>query len=345
LGFIIASIMQLIIQVSSNYYAVAVAHKGVEGVLIGNLISVTAIWLFVFIKVIKDCGISLDIKKLKALLDYSYPFLFSTVFGVILANADRFLLKSFYNMDAVGRYALALKVIALIDVLFSIPFKTGYGAFRFSIMDKPEAKGIQSRIVIYVMAIVGFLGVGICASVHDVLRFLSSQQFWDAATLLPFLALLAVLDSVNYPLQTGILYAKKTKYMFYVSVLTGILKIIFNILLIPKLGASGAAISSIIVSAAAVIYIHRASQKFWFVEYDYRALAKTLAVSLGLFAGLWSLSGIQTYPISLIRYFSIPLYLLLIIRLGCFNKMELDFAIQAGAKCRKWCLAVLHVAH
>jgi O-antigen/teichoic acid export membrane protein len=343
LGFIITSIMQFLIQVSANYYFVAIAGKRVEGVLTGNLISVATIWIFVFLTVIRKCGIALDIKKLKSLLDYSYPFLFSTVFGVVLSNADRFLLKSFYSMDAVGTYSLAIKIITMIDILFSIPFKTGYGSFRFSIMDKPEAKGIQSRIVVYVMAIVGLLGLGICASVNDILRLLSSAQYWSAASLLPFLAILAVLDSVNYPLQTGILYAKKTKYMFYVSVLTGISKIIFNILLIPKLGAVGAVLSSIFVSFAAVLYIHHVSQKAWFVKYDYGALFKTFILSVLLYACLWTVSGINTYSMSLIRYLSIPIYFLFIIKLRCFNQTEVDFALQVGAKCRRWCLAALHV--
>lgn len=322
--FVLTSLLQLILQVIANYYTVAILGKGVEGVLMGNLLSVVLVWLYVVGVTIRECGLKFEVTKFKNLLAYSFPFLLSTIVSVVLSRTDRFLLKAFYSLEAVGIYALAIKFISLIEVLFSEPFKNSYGAFRFSVIHQANAKEIQSRIVVYVMAGVGFLALGISGFAIDILRLLSPSQYWDAASIIPILAIGTIIGSLIYPFQTGILYAKKTRYVFYVSVIAGVLQVLLNISLIPRFGALGSALAVLLIAAVNVISVNWFSQRLYPVDYNYRDLAKLGGLCGILLGALWLLQGeggafsVLAKGIVLLSY---PVWMVMI---GCFRKEELE---------------------
>ena len=47
---------------------------------------------------------------------------------------------------------------------------------------------------------------------------MSSREYWAAAEILPLLVLAAILNLVCYPLQSGILFKKRTGEIFYIGV-------------------------------------------------------------------------------------------------------------------------------
>lgn len=322
--FVFASLLQLIIQVIANYYTVAILGKGVEGVLMGNLLSVVLVWIYAVGVTTRECGLKFEITKFKNLLAYSFPFLLSSIVSVVLSRADRFLLMAFYSLEAVGIYALALKFISLIDVIFSEPFKNSYGAFRFSIIHQANAKELQSRIVVYVAAAVGFLALGISGFAINILRLLSPSQYWDAASIIPILAIGAIIGSVIYPFQTGILYAKKTRYVFYVSLIASLTQILLNVSLIPRFGAFGAALAVVLIALITALSVNWFSQRFYTVDYNYRDLAKVGGLCGFLMGVLWLLQGERGAFSVLAKGIALLSYPACLVMIGCFRKEELE---------------------
>jgi O-antigen/teichoic acid export membrane protein len=334
--FVLTALLQLVIQVSANYYTVAVLGKGVEGVLTGNLLSVAVVWLYVAGSTLRECGIRFDAAQLRRVLAYSAPFLLSTVVSVVLANVDRFLLKAFYSLEAVGLYALAAKFIYLIDVVFGDPFKNSYGAFRFSVMQQSNAKTIQSKIVFYIPAVVGFLALGLSGFTLDVLKIFSDSSYWGAAGLIPILGAGAVIGSVVYPFQTGILYAKKTRFIFYVSVITGLFKVAMNLALIPFFGAVGAAAAVVLASAVNAVSVNTFSQRLYPVAYRYGDLAKmggVLLILLSASGWLLTVDGPVAIPAKAALLIAYPILLL---TLGCFEEDERRFMRDTVQKFKRW---------
>ncbi len=326
--FVVASFLRLLLQVGCNYYSVAILGLGVWGILLGNLMSVGVSWGYVVGTTVHECGLQFHQTKFRQVLAYSFPFLLSTIVGVAVLYSDRFLLRALYGLEAVGLYALALKFMELGNVLVLEPFRNSYGSFRFSIMKNDNVKEIQSKIVIYMAATVGLLALGIAAFSPSVLRMLTTQEYWPAEYLIPILAAGLFVSSLGYPFQTGILYMKKTKYMFYVTALAGVVKIVLSIAMIPRMGAIGAGLAFLMAEVVSVSCLLYSSQQLFPVQYDYRALGKIGGIC-GLLLGLiWGIL-FMGHGIFLGGAIAIVLcYPLLVLGSGCINRSELEAAWQ-----------------
>lgn len=305
LFFVYIAIAKLLIQVSINIYLVIYAEQGVLGVLLGNFMAVFIGWVILSIFTLRDCRLRFHLSKLMPILQYSFPFLLGTITEMISTNADKFALNYLDSITAVGIYMLAIKFSMIIEQLIGEPFSRSYGSFRFSIMKNDNAAEIQSNIVKYLLYATLFCALGMSLFIRDLLVIMSDESFWPAASIVPIVVFASTIKIMNYPLQTGILYAKKTKYFFYIGVVAAIVSAVANITLIPWFGILGACMALIITDFVMLYLMHIKSQKYFEVKYDYKLMV--LIVIFTIFVYLLSIPLIES-PL----YISIPVKTLLL---------------------------------
>ncbi|HEU4603396.1 MAG TPA: oligosaccharide flippase family protein [Steroidobacteraceae bacterium] len=284
--FVGLALAKLVLQVALNALLVAKYHAGVEGVLLGNLVAVFAGWLILSIFTLKHCGIGFDRTKLIPVLKYSAPFLFSTVLGLISGNIDRVLIGTRISLAALGTYALATKFSQLLTELVAEPFNRSYGAFRFSIMGKPGASEMQERITRYFTLGLLAAGLGIALFTRELLMLTSQSQFWDAARYTPLLVIVAIVRAVAYPIQTGVLYGKRTTQLFYTKCLSTAICVPLIYAFIGPFGIGGVCVAILISSLAELMITDYWSQRIFQVSYHWWrvGIAGLLATVLYLLA-------------------------------------------------------------
>ena len=294
--FIAVAVIKILIQISCNIYILTVLGLGVKGVLIGNLIAVSVEWMIVTFVTIRECGVGVDLTKLKVMVLYSYPLLGSRLIEALSLNADRFIMNAFFSTGSVGVYSLALKFAQAVRMLIRNPFQQSFGPFRFSIMNQKNAKEMYSKIVTYLLSAVTLSALTISLYSLDLLRLLSKPEFWDASKIVPIVMLAQCLGCLIYPFQTGILIKKKTKYIFYISMFSGTLKIGLFLLLIPSFGAYGAAIGLMILNAVIAFCTYSIAQKIYPIHYNESEWVKILLVGTFLYLGslMYSFNSITT---------------------------------------------------
>lgn len=283
LFFIVLVFAKLIIQISVNVYLVVVQHAGVEGVLTGNLVAVATGWLVLSVYVLRHCGLGFSKEMGIPVLRYSFPFLLSTMAGIVSINVDKFVISRLISFEAIGIYALAMKFALLLEQLVGEPFNRAYGAFRFSIMERSDASDLQANIVRYLMILSAMMSLGIVYFVPEVLKLISDKSFWGASSLLPLLVLASMLKLLNYPFQTGILVEKKTRHIFYTSLLAAVTSVVANIALIYHFGVIGACMAQVIVSLVLISATNILSQRYYRVHYEYLKLGWLLAVTAAFY--------------------------------------------------------------
>ena len=281
--FVGVSAARLVVQLAANSLLVIVFHAGVEGVLLGNLCAVVAGWLILFIYTTRNCGFAFHLAKLVPVLRYSVPFLLATIVGIVAANVDRFLINGMLALQALGIYALATKFSKLLVELIGEPFNRAYGAFRFHIMNDPNASMIQARVVRYLLAGASFAGLGILFFARDLLVVMSHPEFWPAAEILPLLVLAAILNLVCYPLQSGILFKKRTDEIFYISVANALVRGVGGFALISIFGLTGACAAVLLAAAVNLVLTDRIAQRFFPVSYEYKRLAGIFLLGLAFY--------------------------------------------------------------
>jgi O-antigen/teichoic acid export membrane protein len=299
LFFVYIAIAKLVIQISINIYLVIYANQGVVGILFGNFMAVFIGWLILTVFTLKYCKFHFHLTKLIPILQYSFPFLLGTFTEMISSNVDKFGLNYLDTIGTVGIYMLAIKFSMIIEQLVGEPFNRSYGSFRFSIMDNDNANEIQSKIVKYLLYASMFFALGLSLFVRDLLVVISNESFWAAADIVPLVVLASVIKIMNYPVQTGILYAKKTRYFFYIGVIAAVVSAVLNLSLIPFIGIYGACIALIVTNVVGMVLMHKKSQEYFEVHYDYKKMI--MAVSLAIIIYLAS-----RISIDFALYLSIP---------------------------------------
>jgi len=281
--FIVVMLLKLLVQVSLNTYLVIVLHRGVEGVLFGNMLAVAFGWIVLSWFTLRACGLRFELEKCVPMLHYGFPLLLSSVTAMVSMNVDRFMLGRLVSVEALGLYGLAMKFALLLEQLIAEPFARAYGAFRFSIMDRTDSSEIQAHIVNYLMIGAGFAALGITIFAPELIKLMSQQDYWPAINLLPLLILAALIRLFHYPFQTGILVEKRTGFIFYINASIALLSVIANYTFIMLFGITGAVISQVVIATIYVVITNVVSQRLYAVEYDYKTLAIVLLVVMTLF--------------------------------------------------------------
>ncbi len=317
--FIAVSLAKLVMQVAVNAVLLIAYEAGVFGVLAGNLAAVALGWAVLTVFTVLHCGLRFDVGKLMPVLRYSFPFLLSTIAGLISLNIDRFLINNLLSLEILGLYALAMKFSRLLNDLIGEPFNRAYGAFRFSIMHQDNAAEIQARIVLYLFAAGCLAALGLAYFTGDILRVMTSQEYWSAADLVPLLALASVLKLMSYPLQTGILYAKHTRFIFYIGAVLAAVSAAGGLLLIALLGARGACLAVFVTAVVEVFLTNRISQRYFPVVYDRGRLLRVLALTAVFYLASLPLETFGARETFAFKWALLTLYGVGLVKLGTFD--------------------------
>lgn len=284
--FVMVALAKVLLQVVLNTALLVWFDAGVSGVLAGNLATVVLGFVFLSWYTLRHCGLGFDWQFLAPVLRYSLPFLFTTVLAVVASNIDRFLISGLLTLEALGTFALASRFAALISDLVGEPFNRAYGAFRFTVMRRPDAAVLQADIVRYLLIFLVAAGLGVIYFAGDVIRLLSSRDFWDAPALIPWLVLAAIIHVVTYPLQTGVLVQKATKVLFHISLAQTLVRLALSYFLIAGLGLVGACIAILLDAVLGMVLTHLASTRYFPVKYDMPKLAILFALGIAFFTAV-----------------------------------------------------------
>lgn len=337
ISFVVISVAQLIVQVILNIITVAVLHLGIFGILFGNMISVFVGLVICSFITFRECGFRYDWNKMKEIFNYSLPFFFSSISGVILENADRFILKMLLSLDAVGIYALAYKFGLLLKELVVEPFQRSFGAFRFSIMKQSDAKFIQSRTLLYFFAAVAWVGLGLSLLSNEIIYILTAEEYYAAAKYIVIIALAVVISSCGYIFQTGMLYKKKTLWVFYAGLFSDVCGLICSWIFISLWEIWGAVIAFCALNVFRVISTNFLSQKLYPVKYDYNRLFQATFICLCLYSSGYMAMVLITnfYIVFIIKIFLAVLFPFILAQTGYFTKEEIASASMFGEKIKE----------
>lgn len=204
----------------------------------------------------------------KELIKYGTPFIFSMAITWIFQSIDRISIQLFSDFTQLGLYGGAMYIISILNTVqgafttFWIP--VAYDKYANSPEDK-KFFGNINEIVSFFMLIIA---IGLIAT-KDILIIILGKNYEGAQFIFPFLVFMPIMYTISETTVLGINFKKKTKYHIYIAVVSAITNIVGNLILVPAMGAKGAAISTGL--AYVVFFISRTylGNKFFKVEVKY----------------------------------------------------------------------------
>jgi O-antigen/teichoic acid export membrane protein len=281
--YVTISLINFALFIISNIILVYVYKKGIIGVLLSNIWVSAVVGLSFLAVLLRWTGAKFCVPLAKSLLKFGLPFLPTACIGFILMNCDRYLLTIFCSLGEVGIYSLAYKIGFLGLGLMADSFGKVWGPFIFNNYDKAQGHEVIGKAFTYLSLVYVLAGLAICMMSPILIPLISAKAFHVSYKLVPLICLGSVFYSMASLADAGILISKKTSFKPLIFAVSCITALAANILLVPRIGMSGASIAIALSFLSLLIINLYFSNKFYKIQIEYKKLV------------LMFLSGIVVY--------------------------------------------------
>jgi O-antigen/teichoic acid export membrane protein len=201
------------------------------------------------------------------LVTFAVPMFITLLINMGFQSLDRFSLKLWTTDTELGIYSAAMTLAGLLSIIQSA-FTTFWTPVAFKkYSDNPNEKLFFERInsiVSYIMLIIGVIGIGS----KDLFVIFLGESYRESAFIIPFLVFFPLLYTVSETTQIGINFKNKPIFHIYVSIITIVLNLVLLFILVPFIGARGAAIS--VGFSYILFYLLRTLFSQTLIRYDFK---------------------------------------------------------------------------
>ncbi|MBI4649987.1 polysaccharide biosynthesis C-terminal domain-containing protein, partial [Candidatus Desantisbacteria bacterium] len=227
-----------------------IAGIGIRGLMVGIILTDVVAGMLIGLKIYKEIGYEpiIDTKYLVKFLKISIPLLPVFFFSWIMLALDTFLLMYLQGAYSVGIYNIAY---SLSSIILTVTFALNFFWFPVSAKMWGESREKYKKLfkVLFSVASVLLLCMVVLFELNAefILKFLVKNTEYYAAKPIIGIISFAMAMRVLITLLTAPLYSNKNSFMIFLTNFVGaFVTVILDILLIPKYGISGAAITTAI---------------------------------------------------------------------------------------------------
>jgi O-antigen/teichoic acid export membrane protein len=186
----------------------------------------------------------------RELLRYGLPLTATFALEFVVSSSDRFLLGALASVDEVGRYAVSYdlgfqSVIALLMIVNLAAFPLSVRAVEARGRAGAETELRQHGTTLLLVALPAVVGLGVLAP--NVAEVMIGREFRaTAVSALPIIAAAALLSGLKaFYFDLSYQLGRVTGVQVWISAAAALLNVALNIWLIPRYGATGAAMATV----------------------------------------------------------------------------------------------------
>jgi O-antigen/teichoic acid export membrane protein len=187
---------------------------------------------------------------LMAMLAYGLPMLAQELAALLLLQGDRYVIQARLGSEALGIYSAGYNLAEYVKSVLVMSFGTAVIPMYTRLWEEKgvaaTSEFISKALHFYVIA-ASALAFGLVAVAGELVTLLASAKYALAAGVIPFVIVAMMVEGANQLLGAGI-YIRKQSWIIMLMVLVAALgNVGLNLLLVPRLGIQGSALSSLLV--------------------------------------------------------------------------------------------------
>lgn len=264
------SILVTLLNLCFQYYFIVYTSNKLEGVFLAKIYSPLIVIIILLPHFVRSVKVGFTKLPLKELIIYSFPIMLASLVSTLLNQADRYFLGYLAKADDVGIYVLGSNISGLINFLIIAPFSLAFTVLSWKKLKDENAKRFYTKTATYL-----YLGIIYCAIIvslftpHLIKVFTLNTSYWAAKDIVPWLSLAMPLYGIHFIAVFSFYVTKKTNFILLTYGAALIIKIIFNIALIPRLGIYGSAIANYLSFFSLVGLFYIFSRKEYFIKFEW----------------------------------------------------------------------------
>ncbi|WP_242083731.1 oligosaccharide flippase family protein [Aestuariivivens sediminis] len=253
----------------------------VKYIFIANLMA-SVVTLLLLLPYFLKTKLQFDPLIFKQLLGYGWPIMVAGLAYVVNENFDKWLLPEMLGKAINGAYSGCYK-IAVFMTIFIQGFRLGAEPFFFNHSKEINAKRTYALIMDYFVIFGSFILVFIVAYLDFFKQLLvKDESYWIAIDIVPVILLANLCLGVYFNLAIWYKLTDKTRYGMYLSVAGALITIVFNYVMIPKIGFMASAWATLAAYGVMMLLSYFWGQKHYPVPYNITKLGFFLVLAIGL---------------------------------------------------------------
>lgn len=214
------------------------------GRILGGAIATALIGIYSYISILRKTGFRIDIEAWKYCLKISLPMIFHVISTTILSQSDRIMINNMIGSSEAGIYSFTYN-IGNILLIITTSFNNAWVPWYYNNLKENNNEKIKEIMLKY-MFLVTIISISLMMVAPEIVKIMAPKTYWNGIKLVPLLILSGYITflytfAVNYEI-----YSKKTNLIASGSIITAAINLILNVLLIPKYGAVGATLATVI---------------------------------------------------------------------------------------------------
>jgi len=288
---------------------VVVLRQGALGYLTAMLISNgvfsgISIWLLrqylVFV---------VDRDKLKAGLRFGLPLIPHLVGTWMFHTVDRLMLTSMVNTAETGLYSIGFAIAQAVTLVASAVNYAWSPFFYAQMKDRGDAaKPDVAKFVTYWVLAMCFVFLLVSGFSQELVVLLAAASYRQAYQVVTLVALGLLFGGFYYVVVNPLFWLRKTPLIAAATLTSGLLNVVLNLLLLPRMQMMGAALATALSNVFCFLFIAFFSLRLLPVPYEYKRLSKVAATTTICSLLFWSASHLGGFWVVLLA--KLPIVLL-----------------------------------
>lgn len=278
------SVALLLVTVGLNVYFILYLRIGVSGVFYSQFIASLAgvlLMVLMFRQWIQLSSFSKQ--RVKEMIRFSAPLVPATILYWLMNTASVYFLKAYVKDNAeIGLYQVGASVANILS-LITWAFFQAWTPFALSVSKQENARRIYSFIFELYCVVGFFVALSLMLTSTDILIIFTNSGYLGAATVLGLLAINVILVGMPSILAIANALVKKNSPYAVAITIGSVVTVSLFMLLIPRFGKEGAALSRIIGNLIVPIYLGYKAQRLFYIPYNFLRIILVIAFQFAVF--------------------------------------------------------------
>jgi O-antigen/teichoic acid export membrane protein len=277
--FCVIALIKNVLGLLIGVWLLVEARLGLTGLLIGSL---AGAWLALPVGLLLVRNVltwQFDRKYLAELLRFGSPFVLTAAAYWMFSSLDRWMLARLANNVEVGLFSIAFKFASVMTLLITA-FQQAWAptGLRMAQEDPGDSRATFSRILTLWLFLLSVIALALGLFAGEILMLLTPEAYWPAASVFALGGAALALSGTTQVTVLGLTLAKRSRRIALGAWLTAGLNIALNLILIPRFGAYGAAIATLISSAFLTVFYLASGQRHFALPLERGPLAYGLLI-------------------------------------------------------------------
>lgn len=193
----------------------------------------------------------------KTLLQRSCHFILASLMVSIYGQTDKLMLKQMINDAEIGYYSTAVALCSMWCFVLSAVIDSAYPSIMEAAKNENESLFKQRNVQLYAIVFYLAVFVSLCFTVlaRPLISIMYGESYLPAIAPLRIITWYTAFSYLGVARNAWIVSKDRQKYLFGIYVSSAVANVILNYLLIPSMGASGAAIASLIAQVLTTLVV------------------------------------------------------------------------------------------